>query len=203
MSCEAGVESSVPVNEKLGECVGLGLFGLMVIPVSGGARSGASSTFHDRIAGVASTLPAASFARTFSEWSPTLRLEYVFGEAQALNAASSSEHSNVAAASFEENANVALVPDTVPDGPLSMVVAGGLVSGAANRITSSGRFIALSRLATCCSEPPLLSPASLIRKPLFALAYIATTWADTFQSRQPAVAVGPRPDIVLTASPVV
>ena len=67
------------------------------------------------------------------------------------------------------------MPVTVPDGPLSMVVAGGLVSGAAKRITSSGRFMGASRLAICCSEPPLLSPASLIRKPLFALAYIATT----------------------------
>ncbi len=54
-----------------------------------------------------------------------LRFEYVFGEAQAAYAALSSEHSKVAAGSFEENVNVALVLGTVPDGPLSMVVAGG------------------------------------------------------------------------------
>jgi hypothetical protein len=71
------------VNVKLGECVGLGLLGLVRSPVSGGARSGASSTVHERIAGVGSTLPAASFARTFSVCSPVLRLEYVFGVAQA------------------------------------------------------------------------------------------------------------------------
>src|SRR5918999_5206703 len=70
-------------------------------------------------------------------------------------------------------------------------------------MTSSGRFIEASRLASCCSEPPLLSPASLIRKPLFAVAYIATTWADTFHSRQPAVAPAPRPDMVVIGSPVV
>src|SRR5918999_4440610 len=125
------------------------------------------------------------------------------GEAQAVNAAPSSEHSKVAAASFEENPNVAVVLGTVPDGPLSMVVAGGLVSGAAKRITSSGRFCELSRLSNCCSAPPLLSPASLIRKPLFVLAYIAATCAETFHSRQPAVAPGPRPDMVVAASPAV
>jgi hypothetical protein len=47
VSREPGVESSEPAKAMLGERLGLGSDGLPVIVVSGGARSGGSSTVHE------------------------------------------------------------------------------------------------------------------------------------------------------------
>jgi hypothetical protein len=44
---DAGVESSEPVKPRLGERLGLGSPGRLVIVVSGGARSGGSSTVQE------------------------------------------------------------------------------------------------------------------------------------------------------------
>src|ERR687895_500394 len=68
---------------------------------TGGARP---STLHSHSAGVSSTLPSASTARTRNECSPKTRSLYVTGDEHAVktrpSAASSSAHSNVPAELF-------------------------------------------------------------------------------------------------------
>ncbi len=71
---------------------------------------------------------------------PLVRAVYFLGEEQALKAALSSLHSKVEFASLEEKANVAELVLTVPEGPESMVVSGGVVScggGAAAAVVKS------------------------------------------------------------------
>src|SRR5215212_7616645 len=68
-----------------------------------------ASTVQVRAAGVGSTLPAASFARTSKVWLPAARLAYALGEAQLAQAAPSSRHSKVAPDWLAEKANVAVV----------------------------------------------------------------------------------------------
>src|SRR6201999_2677108 len=85
--------TSFEVNANVAEVSSVGFGGWLVMSVSGGV---ASRTFHVREAGVSSTLPAASTARTRSVWSPYVRPEICSGEEQLSNAALSSEHSNSA-----------------------------------------------------------------------------------------------------------
>lgn len=73
--------------------------------VSGGVRS----TFHVIDAGVLSTLPAPSVARTENVWTPSPRPVYSFDEVQALQAPESSLHSKVPPASVEAKENEAVV----------------------------------------------------------------------------------------------
>ena len=80
------------------------------------------------MAGVASTLPAASVALTEKVCEPLARPVYFFGEEQALKTLPSSLHSNLEFASDEEKVNVALFCFMVPEGPESIVVSGGVVS---------------------------------------------------------------------------
>jgi hypothetical protein len=94
-----------------------------VIAVSGAV----ASTVHVLDAGLASTLPAASFARTWNVWLLLPRPAYAFGDVQAANAVASSEHSNVEPVSVEVNEKLT-EPDVVPDGPLEIVVSGATVS---------------------------------------------------------------------------
>jgi len=77
---------------------------------------------------MASVLLEASLARTSKVWEPSERPVWLLGEVQLLNVAPSKRHSKVAFASEEENANEADVLLTVPEGPESMVVSGGVVS---------------------------------------------------------------------------
>src|ERR687895_174543 len=86
----------------------------------------------EAIAGVPSTLPAASIARTRKVCGPTARAEYDLGEVQAANAAESSEHSNVEGASDEENENDAFVSVVVSGGCAVIVVCGAIVSASAS-----------------------------------------------------------------------
>jgi len=81
-----------------------------------------------RLAGVGSVLDAASIARTWKVSEPLAKPVYCFGEAQALKAAPSRLHSNAEFGSVDEKVNVASLVFTVPDGPESMVVLGGVVS---------------------------------------------------------------------------
>src|SRR3954454_10855996 len=96
------------------------------IVVSGAPRS----TSKLRLAGVASVLPALSVARTAKVWRPAERLGVVKGEAQALKAAPSTEHSNVELASSEENSKVGVAVAIVEPsaGPESIVVWGFVTS---------------------------------------------------------------------------
>src|SRR5918999_3269541 len=91
---------------------------------------GGASTVQRWVAGVWSTFPEASFARTRKLCDVTLRDVYCFGEVQEVNVTPSSEHSNVAPCSFDENSNVALVLCVVAGGaPDPIVVSGAVVSG--------------------------------------------------------------------------
>src|SRR5687767_4248991 len=60
-------------------------------------------TVHVAVAGVGSTVPAASRARTSSECAPGASWAIDSGDTQAANAAPSSEHSNVADGLFDTN----------------------------------------------------------------------------------------------------
>ena len=62
-------------------------------------------------------LPAASVARTLNVCEPVASPSYVLGDVHGAKAAESNRHSNVEPVSLEENANVASVAVTVPDGP--------------------------------------------------------------------------------------
>jgi hypothetical protein len=89
----------------------IGPDGPPVMVVSGAA----AATVNVRVAGVASTLPAASLARTENVCSPSARFVYACGEVQAANAAVSRRHSNVEPASVlvkPKDAEVAFVVPT-------------------------------------------------------------------------------------------
>ena len=79
-------------------------------------------------AGVGSTLPAASLARTAKSCSPQSRFVYVCGEAHGmkppLSTPSSSAHSKVAPWMFDWNLKVASLPSVGSAGPLRMAVSG-------------------------------------------------------------------------------
>ena len=70
------------------------------------SSTGGAGTFHVTVAGVASTFPARSTARTSTVWSPAATAG-VYGEAQTVNGPPSSEHSNRDAGSEAPSVNVA------------------------------------------------------------------------------------------------
>ena len=70
---------------------------------------GAVSTMNVCEAGVGSTLPAASVARTWNVWLPSLSAAVVSGDVQSANVAPSSEHCSVEPDSVELNANVGVL----------------------------------------------------------------------------------------------
>ena len=74
-------------------------------------------------------MPAASLALTLKVWEPLAKPVYVLGEEHALKAPLSREHSKEEPASEEEKVNVASLLLAFPEGPESMVVCGGVVSG--------------------------------------------------------------------------
>jgi hypothetical protein len=71
------------------------------------------------------------------------------GEEQAAQAAPSSRHSKLAPASLEWNAKAAAVSLVEPDGPLSMVVSGAVVSTVNVRTGVARLFPAAS---DCCAS---------------------------------------------------
>ena len=87
------------------------------------------STVNERLAGVGSTLPAASSRRTAKVYAPSPRAEVVWARLQVAKSPPSSEHSKVAPSSLE-NANVGVESFVGPLGPESIVVSGGEVSTA-------------------------------------------------------------------------
>src|SRR5688500_17402100 len=113
--------------EKLNRAVVLavGSAGPESIVVTGGTVSRGRVTVQLWPAGVGSTWPAASVARTATRWKPIARSVYSTGDVHAVNAAPSSAHSNVEPARFEENVIVALVLSVGSAGPESIVVCGG------------------------------------------------------------------------------
>jgi len=116
------------VNEKLGFELADGLLGCTVIVVSGPIVS----TSHVNDAGVPSTLPTASMARTWNVCEPCDRLEYDCGLVHATNPPPSSWHSNdatpVPVTSLPVNENAAEVLATGFVGLEVMLVSGAVVS---------------------------------------------------------------------------
>jgi hypothetical protein len=89
----------------------------------------AGVTLQVRDAGVWSTFPEESIARTRTSCEPTVKPVYWCGDAQPVHVPPSREHWKLEPASLEENVNVALVLEVEPDGPVSIVVSGAVVSG--------------------------------------------------------------------------
>ena len=85
---------------------------------------------HVAVAGEASTLPAASRARTLNVCEPTARFAGENGDVQAAQAAPSSEQSNAVTPTLSVPAkvSVASVAVVVADGADTMLVSGAVVS---------------------------------------------------------------------------
>ena len=129
-SLHSNVEPAfVDVNANDGDALLVAPVGPRVIVVSGAAVS----TVNVRVAGVASTLPAASVARTENVYVPSASGPSVRGEVQLAYVpvaapGPSSLHSNVEPASVEVNVNDGDAPLVVPVGPPVIVVSGAAVS---------------------------------------------------------------------------
>ncbi len=108
-----------------------------------------ASTVQAREAGDASTLPAASTARTSKLCEPFARPEYAFGELQAPQAEPSRRHSNVEPDSEEANDKLAAVEDVVPEGPAEIDVSGAVVSPGA--VTVQARDAAVASVLPAAS----------------------------------------------------
>jgi hypothetical protein len=98
--------------------------GLAVMLVSGATVS----TVHVKLAGVPSTFPAASLARTLNVCEPSTSVEYGFGLVQAVNAGVSRAHSNEAVASGDVNEKLAELAVVTAAGLAVMFVSGATVS---------------------------------------------------------------------------
>ena len=94
------------------------------IVVSGGVLS----TVQVRLAGVGSGLPAGSVAPDGEGVRPSARPLYALGEVHPAGAPPSSVQAKVEPVSLALNANVADAEPSVPDGPESIVVSGGVLS---------------------------------------------------------------------------
>lgn len=109
-----------------------------VVDAGGGVDAGVGvggagavvSTIHVRVVGVGSVLPAASIARVARVCSPSASPVSSLGDRHAAQAPASSLHSNVDAASEEENAKLDDAEAVVPEGPERIVVSGATVSRA-------------------------------------------------------------------------
>jgi hypothetical protein len=88
----------------------------------------AVSIVNARLATEASTLPAASVARTSKVRAPSASAAGVYGDVHAVKDAASMRHWNVALASGEEKLKVGVLSAVGPTGPAVMVVSGGIVS---------------------------------------------------------------------------
>ena len=107
----------------------------MAYRFAGAGAGGGASIVQRQSAGVASTLPAASVARTSKTCSPGARPLYAAGELHAAHVAPSRRQANVAPDSLAENANDALVACVGVAGPVAIVVSGGVVSAGAGAAT--------------------------------------------------------------------
>src|SRR5215210_7420913 len=113
--------------------VGVASFVRPAGPLSIVVSGAAVSTVKPRDAGVGSTLPAKSVARTSNVCAPSASGAVVSGAEQPLQAPPSTRHSNVVPSSSEEKPNVGVVSFVAPAGPESIVVSGGLLSTAKTR----------------------------------------------------------------------
>jgi hypothetical protein len=99
------------------------------------------------LAGEASTLPAASVARTSTVCWARLRPVYVFGDVHAAHAPPSSRHANVAPDSLALKATVALEPGDRAGGAESIVVFGADVSTENERVAGDASVLPATSVA--------------------------------------------------------
>jgi hypothetical protein len=112
------------LNAKVALELVLGFDGVEVIETLGGVES----IVQLKLAGVASTLPSASAARTWKLWAPSASPEYAFGDEHEANAPASSAHSNVAGDSLALNAKLAAEEFVDAAGCAVIVVSGPVLS---------------------------------------------------------------------------
>ena len=111
-------------NSKVGVALLDGSAGTTVKELSGATVS----TVHVWAAGLASTLPAASVARTENVWLPSERRPIVSGLEHVAQAPASTRHSNVEPGSLAENSKVGASSLDGSAGTSSSVVFGAAVS---------------------------------------------------------------------------
>jgi len=112
------------VKSKVAVVSFVGPAGADVIVVSGAVVS----TVQVRVAGVGSTFPAISAARTSKVWLPSESALYAFGLEHGENGAPSSLHSKLDPGSLEVNVNAAAVALVGSAGPEPIVVSGAVRS---------------------------------------------------------------------------
>ena len=103
-----------------------------------------------KVAGVASTFPAASVACTAKVWEPSARLEYVAGLVQVVTEPPSSWHLNVDPDSLDVNENEAAASVDGSGGELVIVVSGGVRSICQLKVAGVGSVCAAASVA--CTE---------------------------------------------------
>jgi uncharacterized cupredoxin-like copper-binding protein len=132
--------------------------GPLVIVVSGGCVS----TVQLRVAGVGSTFPTPSMARTSKVCAPSVSPVIVYGLLQLTNDPVFSRHWNVEPVSVELKVNVTLVALMTPVGPLRIDVSGGVASTVQLRVAGVGStFPTASMARTLKVYTPVVSPVRL------------------------------------------
>ncbi len=102
-----------------------------------------------RVAGLGSTLPSASIARTAKVWVPAgSGAVVVNGDEQGVHGPRSIRHSNREPASSETNVNVGVGSSVGPDGPEVIVVSGGSASPARRWSMSTYEPVSANRAPT-------------------------------------------------------
>src|SRR5262249_30956477 len=122
---------AVPSADENVKCADVALVGLAgLLPAAIVTPGGVVSTVKVLDAGVASTLPAGSLARTVKVCEPSASAPSVSGEEQLTNAPPSTWHSKLAVPSGDENVNVGVlsVVGAGSSGPEVIDVSGGVVS---------------------------------------------------------------------------
>ena len=155
---------SLEVNANVGVLSFVGPVGPEPIVVLGAVVSagGVVSTVNARVAGVASTLPAASVARTDTLCGPSARVVVVQGLVQLAHAPESTWHWNVDPLSLDVKANVGVLSLVVAVGPELIVVSGAVVSagGAAAPTVIAFIVVAVSPSTSVTVTRTFLTPAS-------------------------------------------
>ena len=153
----------VPPSGELNAIVALSDPSTALGPLSITVSGATVSTVQVTLAGLASTFPAASIARTSNVCEPSLNPVSVIVLVQAEKPPPSTWHSNVTPFSGELNAIVALSDPSTAFGPLSITVSGATVSTA--QVTLAGlasTFPAASIARTSNVCEPSLNPVSVI-----------------------------------------
>ena len=130
--------SNVPGSDAVNVNCGVVTLIVPVGPDSIVVSGAAVSIVNIREAGVGSTLPAASVARTVNACVPSASVPRFRGDEHGWNVPVSSRHSNVDPDSLAENVNTGALLLVVPVGPVLIVVSGAVVSTVKVRVAGVG-----------------------------------------------------------------